>query len=125
MRLVVHLQHVFHRKLRVTLRRGEAFMSEQLLDRTQVTAFFQHVRAEGMAECVRVNVRRKAFGDGNLLDDAADAARGETAPAPVDYKRGSVLTLLSENLLPCRKINHESTLHRIAKGSIAFFLPLA
>src|SRR5260370_32950967 len=125
MRLVVHLEHVFHRKLRGTLRRREAFVAEHLLDRAQVSDFFQHVRAEGMAKCVRVNVRGKAFGDGNLLNDAPDAARGETSPTPVDQQGGCVLTRLAESLLPGTKINHERTLHRIPKGNVAFLLPFA
>src|SRR5258707_4533686 len=125
MRLVVHLEYVFHRKLRVTLRRGDAFVAEQLLNRAQVCAFLQHVRAEGMAKCVRVNVRRKSFGDGNLLNDAPDAARGETSPTPVDQQGGCVLTRLAESLLPGRKINRERTLHRIPKGNVAFLLPFA
>src|SRR6266851_4046758 len=123
--LVVNLQHMLHRKLRVTLRSGEAFVAEQLLDRAQVGAFFQHVRAEGMAKRVRVYVRGKSFGDGNLLDDAPDAARGETSPAPVDEQSGCVLTHLAESLLPGGKISREPPLHRIAKGNVAFFFSLA
>ena len=77
MRLVVHLEHVLHRQLRVALRSSEAFVAEQFLNGAQVGAFFQHVRAESVAQSVRMHVRRKAFGDRNFLDDAADAARGE------------------------------------------------
>ena len=86
MRLIVHLQHVFHRQLRVALRGRETFVAEQFLNGAQVGAFFQHVRAEGMAQGVRMHVGRKAFGDGNFLDDAADAARREPATAPVDQQ---------------------------------------
>ena len=84
MRLVVYLQHMFHRQLRVALRSCEAFVAEQLLNRAQIGAFFQHVHAECMPQRVRVDVRRKAFGNSNLLDDAADAARSESSAPPVD-----------------------------------------
>src|SRR5260370_7329096 len=78
-----------------------------------------------MAKYVRVNGRGKALGDGNLLNDAPDAARGETSPTPVDQQGGCVLTRLAESLLPGTKINHERTLHRIPKGNVAFLLPFA
>src|SRR5271170_2801832 len=88
MRLIVNLQHMFHRQLRVTLRGSEPLVAEQLLNGAQIGAFLEHVRTESMAQRVRVDVRRKAFGDGNLLDDAADAAGGEPATTPVDEQRG-------------------------------------
>jgi hypothetical protein len=84
MRLVVDLQHMLHRKLRVALRGGQALVAEQLLNGAQVGAFFQHVRAESMAQRVRMHVRRKSLRDRNLLDDAAHTARGEPPAAPVD-----------------------------------------
>ncbi len=63
-------------------------MAQQFLNGPQVRALFQHVRAEGMAQGVGVDVRGKAFCDGNFLDDAADAARGKPATTPVDEQRG-------------------------------------
>jgi|HubBroStandDraft_4_1064222.scaffolds.fasta_scaffold18354_3 hypothetical protein len=57
MRLVVDLQHMFHRQLGIALRSGEAFVPEQFLNSPEVGAFLQHVRTESMAQCVRVDVR--------------------------------------------------------------------
>jgi hypothetical protein len=48
MRLVIHRQHVFHGKLCIALRRRQPFVTQHFLDRAQVCAFLQHVRAEGV-----------------------------------------------------------------------------
>ena len=111
MRLVVDLQHMFHRQLRVALRSSETFVAEQFLNGAQVGAFLQHVRAEGMTQCVRMHVRGKTFGDGNLLDDAADAARGEPPAAPVNEQRGRVLAAFRKNLLAFGKIGRQRRLY--------------
>ncbi len=103
MGLVVHLQHVFHRQLRVALRSRESFVAEQFLNCAEVGAFFQHVRPESMAQRVRVDVRGKTFGDGNFLNDAADAARGKPAAPPVDEQRGSVLAGSGKKLSVARE----------------------
>ena len=58
MSLIVDLQNVLHRKLRVALGRGQALVAEQFLDSSQVGAFFQHVRAKGVAQGVRMNIGR-------------------------------------------------------------------
>ena len=49
MRLVINLQDVLHRKLRVPLSGRETLMPQQFLDSTQICPFFQHVRAKRMA----------------------------------------------------------------------------
>ena len=123
MRLVVNLQHMLHRQLRIALRGSEAFVAEQFLNGAQVGAFFQHVRAESMAQRVRMHVRRKTFGDGNLLDDAADAARGEPAAAPVDEQRRRVLAAFRKNFLAFGKIGRQraSLLNRQTEHSVLFF----
>src|SRR5580700_9556041 len=56
MGLVVYGQHVLYGELGVTLGRRKALMAEHLLDRAEVGAFFEHVRAEGVPEGVRMNV---------------------------------------------------------------------
>ena len=56
MGLIIDLQHMFHRKLGITLRGGEALVTEQLLNGAQVGALFEHVRAEGVAKRVGMNV---------------------------------------------------------------------
>jgi hypothetical protein len=76
MRLVVDAEQMLHRKLRVALSRREALVTKHLLDGAQVGAFFQHMCAKCVPESVRVNIRRQAFSDGNLLDNSAHAARG-------------------------------------------------
>ena len=120
MRLIVNLQHVLHRELRVALRGRQALVAEQLLNGAQVGAFFQHVRTESVAQRVRMNVRRKPFGDGNFLDDAADAARGEPAAAPVDEQARSCACGCSpevsgarEDRLPARLSPNRRTEHSV------------
>lgn len=66
-------------------------MSEQFLNRAQVGALFKHVRAEGVAQGVRVNVWGEPFGDGNFLDDPANAASGQTATAAIGQQCGRIL----------------------------------
>ena len=53
MGLVVDVHHVLDGQLRIALRGREPLVAQQFLDRPQVGAFFQHVRSEGMAECVQ------------------------------------------------------------------------
>ncbi len=59
-------------------------MTEHFLDGAQVGAFLKHVGAEGVAQSVRVDVGGEPLGDGNFLDDAAHAARGEAASTLID-----------------------------------------
>lgn len=54
---IVDLKHMLHRKLGVALRRREPFVSEHFLDGAKVGTLLQHVRAESMAQRVRVDVR--------------------------------------------------------------------
>ena len=89
MRLIVDLQHVLHGELRVALGGREALVAEEFLNGAQVCAFFQHVRAEGVAQSVRMHIGRKAFGDGDFFDDPADTSRGEASAALVDEQGGS------------------------------------
>src|SRR3954447_5814977 len=99
MRLVIHAQQMFHRELRVTLCSREPLMAQHLLNRAQVSAFFEHVRAERMAQRVRMNVRRQAFSHSYFLDYPANAARREAPPASVNEQRGCVLVRLRKNRL--------------------------
>lgn len=54
--LVVDPEHLLHRKLGITLGRGKALMAEQLLNGTEVGALFKHVRAESVAQRMRVYI---------------------------------------------------------------------
>ena len=56
MRLVVHLEDVFHGQLGVALRGREAFMAEKFLNGAQVGALLQHVRAEGVTQRVGMDL---------------------------------------------------------------------
>ncbi len=91
MSLIVNLQHMLHRKLRVALRGRKPLMAEQFLDGAQVRAFFQHVRSESVAQRVRMHIRRESFRHGDFLDDASDASRGEASAAPVDQQCRRIL----------------------------------
>ena len=57
MRLVVDLRQLRGGQLRVALRRREPLVAEQFLNRTQVSAFFQQMRAECMTQRMRMHVR--------------------------------------------------------------------
>jgi hypothetical protein len=81
MRAVVDLGYLADRQLRVSLRSREPFMSEQLLNGPQIGPFFQHVRAKGVAQRVRMNIGGQSMRERDVLDDAADAAGGEPAIA--------------------------------------------
>ena len=74
--MIVDGHHLLDGKLGVALGGGEALVSEKLLNGTEVGAFLQHVRAEGVAQGVRMDVGGQAPGNGNSFDDAPDAARG-------------------------------------------------
>lgn len=67
-------------------------MTEQFLNSSQIRSFLQHVSSEGMSQGVGMNIRRKALGYGDALDDAAHAAGGESSAAPVNEKSRDVLT---------------------------------
>ena len=63
MRAVVDLGHLPDRQLRVSLRRGEPLMPQQLLDRPQIRALLQHVRAKRVPQRVRMDIRRQPAAD--------------------------------------------------------------
>lgn len=46
--LVVYRDNMLHRELSVALRRGEALVTEQFLDGSQVGSLLQHVSTEGV-----------------------------------------------------------------------------
>ena len=74
MRAVVHLRQLRGGQLRIPLRRRQALMTEQFLDSAQIRAFFQQMRAERVAQCVRMHIRREAAQNRDALDNAANAA---------------------------------------------------
>ena len=84
MRLVINFQHVLHGQLRIALGCRKTLMAEHFLDGTQVCAFFEHVRAEGVAQRVRMHIGREPFCYSDLLDDAAHAASGKPAASLID-----------------------------------------
>src|ERR1019366_9327522 len=116
MRPVVNLHHVLDRQLRVTLRGRETLVAEHLLDGAQVGAFFQHVRAEGMAQRVRMHVGRESARHRDLLHDAAHAARGEPRPAQVDQQRSLNRALgFAQHALPRWQIGLHRCLRRVTE----------
>ena len=86
MRLIVDLQHMLHRELRIALRGGKSLVTEQFLDGTQVGAFFEQVSAEGMTKGVGVEIGWKSPGDGDLLHDPSHTAGGEAGAAQVQQQ---------------------------------------
>lgn len=58
MGLIVNIHHVLDRELGIALRGREALVPQQFLDGAQVRSFFQHVRAEGVTQSMRMNLGR-------------------------------------------------------------------
>lgn len=58
MGLIVDVQYMLHRKLCVTLGSGETLVAQHFLNGAQVRSFFQHVRAESVAQSVGVDIGR-------------------------------------------------------------------
>jgi hypothetical protein len=81
MRPVVHCGYLPHRQLRVALRRRKSLVAEQLLDRAQIGAFFQHVRPKSMPQRVRMNIGRQSMSQRNMLHNPPNAPRGQPAIA--------------------------------------------
>ena len=75
MRAVIDLDHLFHRDLRVDLRRREPRVAEEFLNVAQVGAAVQQMRRERMPE----RVRRDVVNIGTLLyvfiDHSTDRTR--------------------------------------------------
>ena len=84
MGFIVDARDVSGSELRVTLRGRKSRVAKQFLDRPQIRAFFQHVRAKRVAERVRVDIRRKAACNCYRRYDPSDTARGERPAAKVD-----------------------------------------
>ncbi len=81
MRPVVDFFDLPDRKLRVALRRREPLVAKQFLNRTQVRPFFEHMRSEGVPQCMRMHLCRKPVRNGQRLYDAAHAPRREASAA--------------------------------------------
>ena len=78
---VVDLGDLADGELGIALGGREPLVAEEFLDGTQVGALFEHVGAEGVAQGVGVYIGGQAMGERDVLDDAADAARGEPGVA--------------------------------------------
>ena len=79
MRPVVDLRDLPDRELGVALGGRQALVSQQFLDGPQVGTLLQHVRAEGVAQRMGVDLRRQSFSQRDSLDDPAHAP-GRQAP---------------------------------------------
>src|SRR5882672_4548523 len=78
--------------------------------------------AEGMAQGVRVHVRRKSLGNRNFLDDAAHAACGKTTTAKVDEQTRCTLLYVNQDF-PARGIVHlKSIVRSVTKRNETLFL---
>ena len=88
MRLVVHRQHVLHGELRITLRGRETLVTKHFLDRTQISAFLQHVRAKSVAQRMRMNIGRQSLDYRDLFHNAANAAYGQSPTPVIDEESG-------------------------------------
>src|SRR2546427_11206531 len=116
---------MFHGELRVSLRGGEALVAEHFLDSAQIGAFLKQMRSERVTQSMRVNVGREAFGDRDLLDDSADAARGEASAALIDQQSVRFLLVDGKLLAARRKIAEKRRSDGAAKRQIAFLFSFA
>ena len=90
MRLIVNLQHMLHRKLRISLCGREPFVAKQFLDRPQVRSFLQHVCSKRMSQRVRMHIGRQALGHRNLFDDSSNTSSRQPPPPPVDEQSNGI-----------------------------------
>jgi len=58
MGLIVNVHHLFNRKLGVALGSRQPLVPQQFLDGAQVGSLFQHVRAKGVTQSMRMNFWR-------------------------------------------------------------------
>ena len=75
MRLVVHLDQLFHRNVGVDLGSGESRVAQQFLDVSQVCAAVEQVRGERMAQCVWTDVMYARAEANVLFHQTSDRAR--------------------------------------------------
>src|SRR5262249_49957754 len=80
---IVGLHQMVEVHVRVALRRGEARMSEELLDRAQIGALIEKMSGERVTDRVRARGDRRAGAGDVTLDEASDAPCGEAAAAVI------------------------------------------
>src|SRR5207244_286517 len=123
----VDLEQVLGRDVGVALRRRQARVSEQLLDRAQVGAAVEQMGGEGVAERVRAHPAENPALDDPLREELADGARGEPA-ALAEIQEERALVAAGETAEQ-RESRHEPGGDRIgaapAEGRDALLLALA
>ena len=82
--LPVHLEQLRRVDVRVALRRRELYVSEQLLNRTQIRPCLQQVRRERMSQRMRADAESRAARRDVTRDQALDAATRQARAAEVD-----------------------------------------
>ena len=90
MRLPVDLQQLRRVDVGVALRRAQARVAEQLLNRAQVGAALQQVRRKRMAQRVRADAEPRAARGDVAADQPIDAADAQPRPAVVHEQRLAV-----------------------------------
>ena len=80
---VIHIHHMLHGELRVSLRGGKPLVAQHLLDRAQVGALLQQMCSEGMTQRVRMYVWRESPGDRDFFDNPSHAPGSEASSAAV------------------------------------------
>ncbi len=100
-------------------------MAKQFLDGAKVSTLLEHVRAERVAQGVRMHVGREPLRDGNLLDDAAHAAGGQPPATLVDQQGRRILAGFCQHRLPGWKIGCQRTFRGTSKRNVPFLLPFA
>ena len=100
-------------------------MAKHFLDRSQVRTLLQHVRAEGVAQSVRVHIRRKSFRYSNLLHNPSHAPGRQPLPAQIHQQRPFRASCLTHNLLTPWEIRLHRLGRRLPKRHVPLFFTLA
>jgi len=108
----------------IDLRGGDGGVAKHFLDGTKVSSTVEEVGSEGVAECMRVDVRRKVNERGPFLEQEFDAPGRETAAAGVE-EEGRIPGVgfqIREEHRPCvQQIGLECVLAGLSEDDLTLF----
>src|SRR5215472_17261418 len=90
---IVHLHQVLRAHMRVAPGRAETAVAEELLDKSQIRAFAEHVGGEAVAKGVGSDAALDPRRSRPALDDAMHPSGGEAAAAWIGEERPSPRTV--------------------------------
>jgi hypothetical protein len=80
---LVNANQLFYRNMCVFLRRGQAFVTQQFLDGSQVSSGTEHVRCKCMPECMRMNFQPLGKAADMTVNNVSDAPPGQSPAPPI------------------------------------------